>query len=237
MEKILSVTLKLNFTPNTLGCYGLMTFIVLFFFEVSKKPVTCKHHVEGAFLARMNCFDTIVLSWESGSSGAVLSVPKGSSYYKAVYFPAKAMPPRKRLGGVIFLLDFAGDHHWIREHRVLNKKLKSWSVAVVRLFRSWHTRLGPGGYHCTHTQDSQNSFVSPNENLFIFCLLALPSFTLLSGFVCWALLVSFVAIMSKSGISISLITRQLANKAIGINWLFSTRKLFWFSGLGSYWFC
>jgi len=26
MEKILSLTLKLNFSPNTLGCYGLMLF-------------------------------------------------------------------------------------------------------------------------------------------------------------------------------------------------------------------
>jgi len=26
MEKILSISLKLNFTPNTLGCYGLIPF-------------------------------------------------------------------------------------------------------------------------------------------------------------------------------------------------------------------
>jgi len=28
MEKIISISLKLNFIPNTLGCYGLMKYIV-----------------------------------------------------------------------------------------------------------------------------------------------------------------------------------------------------------------
>jgi len=47
MEKILSMSLKLNFTPNTLGCYGLIRAVISLISgeQISSKtlPLGCSH--------------------------------------------------------------------------------------------------------------------------------------------------------------------------------------------------
>jgi len=40
MEKIISISLKLDFTPNTLGCYGLSNFLLYSSLEHKSKKLT-----------------------------------------------------------------------------------------------------------------------------------------------------------------------------------------------------
>jgi len=45
MEKILSICLKRNFTPNTLGCYGLNLFLIMFDL-ISGNDITTKESIK-----------------------------------------------------------------------------------------------------------------------------------------------------------------------------------------------
>ena len=59
MEKILSISLMLNFTPNTLGCYGLIFFDFNYIFTLIKNLFN--------FWFKKNVCCTQIGGWSPGS--------------------------------------------------------------------------------------------------------------------------------------------------------------------------